>query len=192
MKRSHGRACDALVEQLHPMLVSEGYQANACILATRLAIDALQQQKIKARALVTRMVAFSPELVNHLQAGGQFDERSPGWSVGIGVGEDDMPGYFGHLLTIVNEELALDLTLGQARRDKHGLNLSAASFEVDKAFLRGEETAYIEIRDCLVTYDAQPERKDYATAPDWAETMKRAPQLVNDVREIVAQAIASR
>lgn len=188
MKAREYRACDALVEQVHPLLLSEGYAVNACILASRLAIDALQQKGIKARALVTKMVAFSPELVAHLEAGGAFDEDSPGWSVGIGVGEADSPGFPGHLITVVNDELALDLTLGQAARPQHDLNLTAASFEVGEAFLAGQEPAYIEIDGSVVTYHAEPERKDYATASDWGETMKRAPQLVREVRDLVAQA----
>lgn len=192
MKARYRRACDALVEQLHPLLIDEGYRENSCILATRLAVDALQQQGAKAQALVTQMVAFSPELVAHLDAGGQFDESAPGWSVGIGVGEDDTPGYFGHLLTVVNNELALDLTLAQAARPKHDLRLAACAFEVDKNFLSGAESAYIEIDGSVVTYSAQPQRKDYATSPDWSETLKRAPQLVRDVREIAARASASR
>lgn len=188
MKAREQRACDALVEQLHPLLTDAGYQTNSCILATRLAVDALQQQKIKARALATQMVAFSPKLVAHLDAGGQFDQAAPGWSVGIGVGTDDTPGYFGHLITIVNDQLALDLTLAQAARPQHDLNLSACAFDVDKAFLSGVEPAYIEVNGSVVTYAAQPHRKDYATATDWTETLKRAPQLVRVVRDLAAQA----
>ena len=134
------------------------------------------------------MVAFSPALVAHLEAGGAFDEDSPGWSVGIGVGEADSPGFAGHLITIVKDELALDLTLGQAARPQHGLDLSAASFQVGEGFLRGHEPAYIEIGGSVVTYHAEPARKDYATAPDWSEPMKRAPQLVRAVRDLAAQA----
>lgn len=188
MKAREQRACDALVEELHPLLVEAGYQTNSCILATRLAVDALQHQGIRAKALVTSMVAFSPELVGHLDSGGQFDQDAPGWSVGIGVGETDSPGYFGHLLTIVKDELALDLTLGQASRPQHDLDLRAVAFDVDESFLAGEQPAYIEIGGSIVTYTAQPERKDYATAPDWAETLKHAPQLVRVVRDLAAQA----
>lgn len=174
-------------------MVDAGYQVNSCILATRLAVDALQQQGIRARALVTKMVAFSPQLVAHLDEGGQFDETAPGWSVGIGLGDDDNPaGYFGHLITIVKDEVALDFTLGQASRPKHDLELGAVAFDVDKGFLAGEKPAYIEIGGSVVTYQAQPNRKDYATVPDWAETLKRAPQLVREVREIAARGSASR
>lgn len=186
MKAATERACMNLIEGLPPLLKSEGYVANNCILSSRLAVDALQQAGVKAKALACRVIAFSPEMVAHIDSGGNpMDEDAPGWNVAIGYPNQDAgEGYNGHVVVLVENQLVLDLSVEQMARPQYGLILKPGGFDVTPAFLSGEEPRVFMTGKSMLSYEAMPDRKDFMTAPDWCLPMQREPKLVAAVRQI--------
>lgn len=186
MKAKHERACASLLRGLPPLLDAEGYVANNCILSSRLAVDALQQAGVKAKALACRVIAFSPEMVAHLDAGGSpMDPDAPGWNVAIGYPNQDAgEGYNGHVVVLADNELVLDFSVGQMSRPKYGMNLTPGGFDVTPEFLAGEEPRVFMAGESMLSYEAMPDRKDFMTAPDWCRTLQKEPGLVAKVRQM--------
>lgn len=192
-----GRMCEAWTEW--------GRLPDACIAATRVAIHALAEKRVPARALHVSVVAYNPpyrELLEARHADPEgwdslpHDEKERltvewrergAWSVLLGFGADPRakrPGYDGHVVAIVKERWLLDLTIGQAARPHKGIHLEAGFAPVDRDFLRGEKPITFKFGDATAIYYAEPERRGYLLAPDWKHA-RRGDPLAQELAEVL-------
>ena len=185
LKPKEERAVKNLMYGLPELLRADGVAINNCILSTRLAIDALQQLGIRARALACQVFAISPKRVAHLKRGGKVTPGAPGWSVAVGYGSTG-PGWDGHLVTVVRDKTVFDVSAKQFSRPRYDMDIDATIFEAPDGFLEGGHIT-IGHHGSIIGYHAQPKRKDYATAADWTLPMRHYPDLVRMTRELARQ-----
>jgi hypothetical protein len=165
---------ERMVTEVPAEMTRLGYSRRTCILHTRYAVDALRLLGVRARPLSTRVVIGNAEW--RRIAGGLGRWPTPEewtretWCLGIGFGVDpdeENPGYDAHVIAVVNERWALDLTIDQANRPKHGIELTPHYWPVTPAFLRGDESAQFRSRGSHIHYDAMPEDRGFLLVPDW-------------------------
>jgi hypothetical protein len=164
-----------LVRELPAELTRMGYSRETCILHTRYAVDALRELGVRARPLAARVMVGNAEwrrIAEELGHWPQHIEWTPEtWCIGIGFGPDprkERPGYDAHVIAVVNERWALDLTIDQASRPQHGINLSPHYWPVTPAFLRGDQPAQFRRqrhRRSHVHYDAMPDDRGFLSVP---------------------------
>jgi hypothetical protein len=169
------RVLDRMVVEIPAELTRMGYTRRTCILHTRYAVDALRELGVRTRPLTTRVMVGNAEwrrLASELGRWPLADEwTEETWCIGVGYGPDpreERPGYDGHVIAVVNDRWALDLTIDQASRPQHGIELSPHHWPVTPAFLRGDQPDVFRTEDgSVVVYDAMPDDKGFLTVPDW-------------------------
>lgn len=155
---------DRLVEVVPAELTKDGFAPNCCVLATRIACEALPFFEVRAE----------PEVVQCLATSGNYGPES-GKAIMLGDGEATGPTcYVGHLVAIVADRWLLDLTLGQASRPGEGLVLPAAlHLPLDQHLGGGPEwagylTAATREDGARIEYRRHPAPPPFLDAPDWA------------------------
>jgi hypothetical protein len=168
------RVLERMVTEIPAEMTRLGYTRRTCILHTRYAVDALRLLGVRARPLSTRVMIGNAEwrrIAGELHRWPNHDEWTPEvWCLGIGYGADpreEHPGYNAHVIAVVNERWALDLTIDQANRPKHGIELTPHYWPVTPAFLRGDEPTQFRFHGSYIHYDAMPEDRGFLLVPDW-------------------------
>lgn len=167
-----------MVVEIPAELTRLGYSRETCILHARYAVDSLRALGLRARPLAARVMIGNAEwyaIAAELGCWPQREQWTPeAWCLGIGFGRDPRqtrPGYDAHVIAVVNERWALDLTIDQANRPQHGIELTPHYWPVVPAFLRGDQPAQFRvgdgIGDAYVHYDAMPEDRGFLNVPDW-------------------------
>lgn len=168
-------AIDRLLEVTPPILHNLGYSQRTCILQTRIATVVLRELGFRARPLACRVMVGNQAWCELAGTLGRFPRpedwqgRDDVWCLGIGPGGPDGPGYNGHVIAVVEERHALDLTIDQADRPKYGIELEPHRWETSQGFLTGVEPAIFTHDGSLVRYDALPTEQGYLRAVDWTE-----------------------
>lgn len=169
------RRLTQLVDGLPALMVEQGYKRDTCILHTRLAVDTLRAAGLRARPLAAQVAVFNEAFAELARALGRMpakgdDIPDEAWSVHIGYGTPvaaERPGYDGHVLAIVNERYAVDLTLDQASRPLKGIVVGPHWWEVREGFLTGEAVEIFARAGSYVRYEAMPGERGFLSAGDW-------------------------
>lgn len=191
--RQTERLLGRMVAEVPARLIELGYARDTCILHTRVAVDILRELGVTARPLAARVMVFNAKFAEETRRLGHFplqgDDLSPeAWNVVIGYGTDpsaDRPGFDGHLLAVVNERWALDLTIDQASRPKYGIELAPHFWAVDQRFLRGEAPDIFEAGGSYVRYEADPDERGFLHAGDWKNISVIDSHRINPTRALV-------
>jgi hypothetical protein len=191
------RILEHMVAEVPAELTRMGFNRKTCILHTRYAVDALRSVGVRARPLAARVTIGNASWAQLGAQLGHWPEREDWtdetWCVGIGYGpdpRDERPGYDAHVFTVVNERWGLDLTLDQASRPQHNIDLSPHYWRTTPKFLSGDEpAAFFNSDGSVVVYDAMPEDRGFLLAPDWRVTPKidgYSERLASSLRAVVA------
>jgi hypothetical protein len=87
-------------------------------------------------------------------------------SIGYGQNPEDT-GYDAHVVTVVERRFLLDLTLDQANRPQHSIELRPGYFLLPDGFLAGDEGAPMVLNGTYIRYTAVPDDRGFLTTPDW-------------------------
>lgn len=171
------RLLDRLVVEIPERVTRAGYGRDTCILHARVAVDELRGWLVPARPLAVRAIVGNAQWAADTRQLGHIPtdarEWSPGtWCVGVGYGLDpraERAGYDGHVIVVVDERYAVDLTLDQMSRPAKGIELSPHWWELPSpAFVLGEGSAAFRLGNgSVVIYDAMPDERGFLSAPDW-------------------------
>lgn len=173
------QAVDRLLRVMPEIIDDCGYSRRTCVLQTRIATVVLRELGFRARPLTCQVLVGNHawcELAGELGRFPQAEDwrdRDDIWCLGIGpMSQSTGPGYDGHVIAVVDERLALDLTIDQCDRPKHGIALKPHRWEVGTEFLTGVTPAIFTNDGALVRYDALPGERDFLHAADWTEPVK--------------------
>lgn len=156
------------------------FGANACIVATRVAVEVLRHHGVRVEPLAVQVDIYNPAYVENVERGKSADAIASDpdcWSAQLGFtaqpqadGELDM-----HVVAVVERRLLLDLTLDQCSAPEHDVRLTPGVFYgLPPGFERSGTVSY-PVNGCAVAYEAHPEEKAYLTAPDWTDRARRQP-----------------
>jgi hypothetical protein len=165
-----------MVHEVPAQLTAMGYGRDTCILHTRVAVDTLRSFGVRARGLAAQVMignsvwADDCRRLNRLPASSaEWSEHS--WCLGIGFGADprkERPGYDGHVIAVVNDRYGLDLTIDQAARPQHDIDLRPHFWKLAPGFAAGDaQEAFVVTGGSVVIYRPMPEDRAFLTAPDW-------------------------
>lgn len=170
-----------------PTFIREEFAMDSCIASTRIASEVCQRLKIPSNVLVVQAVitteAFRKAIVEGMDPRFIIDEKA--WSVGIGMPDKDKVTFKDgkpvkddwamHMALLVPDaRLLVDLTLDQASRPEHGIDLKPSVFKFPdrtrmNEFLTGQEyTGWNGGNDINVAYKVRPDCIAYRTqVTDW-------------------------
>jgi hypothetical protein len=169
------------------------FGTNACIVATRVAVEVLRACNIRAQPLPVHVEVFNAAAAELVQAGrGDLVHTDPvAWSAQLGfTGEPQAHGLLDlHLVAVAQDEMLVDLTLDQCNAPERGVRLSPGVFHgLPKGFTKGGRQSYPVNDGCVVVYDAHPEGKTFLSAPDWTDRGRRQPFIDRTLARIDALA----
>jgi hypothetical protein len=165
-----------LVRELPAELTRMGYARKTCILHTRYAVDALRILGVRARPMAARVMVGNAEWRRIAQEVGHWPQHIE-WTPETWC------------LAIADERWGVDLTIDQASRPQHGINLSPHYWPVTPAFLRGEEPAQFLVNgESHVHYDAMPADRGFLLVPDWRLARRDgvAARMADELRAVAA------
>jgi len=152
------------------------FTPNCCIESARIADMVLTHFRIPSRPLPTTAGVFNKALADWIAAGGDLPtltaekmDEFGGWVVKIGdTGEKIEGGWDGHLATLVEERVLLDLSIDQANRPAKGIEVTPLAAPVPPEFVRGEEAVTLSHKKsgCLIRYHTL-HRIEYGETPAW-------------------------
>ena len=156
------------------------FGANACIVATRVAVEVLRACNIRAQPLPVHVEVFNAAAAAHVEAGRSHLVKSDpaAWSARLGfTGETQADGLLdAHVVAVVQDEMLVDLTLDQCTAPERGVLLSPGVFYgLPKGFTNGGRQSYPVNDGCVVVYEAHPEEKTFFSTPDWTDRVRRQP-----------------
>ena len=166
------RVLDHLVEAVPRAIRQAGLKPNACILASRLGIEALRVEGLRARAVPVILTVGNPTYMDLLVRAdpGTADEWRDAGAWGIELGRENpsnLPGWNGHLVVVVQDRYLLDLTAHQISRPQKGIVGKAFWIEA-RDFARGEPCALEAGDGCTWLYRHDPENREYLRLPAWS------------------------
>ena len=147
---------------------------DSCILTTRVTIDVLRRYDVRCRPLAVKLLAMNAEWAKREKSGEEPTEawkQQGAWCVGMGYGAPDHKpegGFDGHVVTIAEEALLMDLSLDQASRPEHGMRLKPAVFALEPAFFLGQAQVWRN-DDAHLAYYPMPDNKRFLQAKDWRQ-----------------------
>src|SRR5262249_24957371 len=143
-------------------------------------IYVLDYFKLTAKPLSVIATIFNPAMSERIEKEGMptLEQAVADWfprgcySLAVGLGEEEPGKWPGHLVATLGGKVLIDLTLDQADRPKHGIELPmpiVAPFPAE--FLSDEGEICGLVNGCRVVYRARPEDRSFERSRDW--TMKR-------------------
>lgn len=137
----------ALCVEYPRMLELSKVPPDTCILAVHFGMDVAQELGYRTRAMPVQVVASNRQAAA-IRAKGlephDADAKVNG-ALEIWLGytparlHHDRDMYNGHLIFLVDDKLAVDLTAHQLARPEAGLTITPLYFPVERAFVRGEQ-----------------------------------------------------
>lgn len=153
-------------------LVRVGLGAE-CLAAGKISVEVLRQAGLVARPLTVAARVLNAEYVNHVQRLRRLPNSGEDWpgAYAVGIGYQSAREWAGHLVVIVASEYLLDLTLDQAARPEHNLDLPPfLVWRVEEEFLSGNALVELRFGDLMstyVSYKAYPDDRSFTSAPLW-------------------------
>jgi hypothetical protein len=173
-RRELERLLDHLVKVVPRAVKDAGLPANACILSSRMGVEALRSKGVRARPLPVRLRVYNSLYAKALMAGeegqvvdGQRLAEAGGWCVVVGESGPDATGWDGHLVVIVEERYLLDLSAGQVQRLHKDIHAEAYWVEA-RRLARGIPVVLSGDDGCCWLYFPDPDNKAFLSAPAWA------------------------
>lgn len=167
-------AVDALCTEYPTILRVSRVPADTCILAARIGMDVMHMLGYRTKPLPVKVTAHNAAAVAIRDSGERptpDDATTAGaFEVVLGFSPEPKPGtYNGHLIFVVDEALAVDLTAHQLSHPDRGLDIKPLYFPVNKSFLRGDEALGLEHPEhgWRVIYGPHPADKDWAASTDY-------------------------
>jgi len=162
------------------MLTTAGLGRGTCILHTRIATLLARKAGVRARPLTCALTVANAEwlaLAEELDRMPDVEEwRGGEWALGIGQGKaPGQKGYDGHVVVVVEDRWVLDLTLDQANRPQHGIEVRPGYFRVERDWLRGGRRIAFRRNGAFIQYEARPEDRGFLAVPDWTEVRANQP-----------------
>jgi hypothetical protein len=174
------RICEAIREELQ---IGTLMGPDCCIPATAIVIDVLDHFRLDARPLSVTVSVFNPTMTERIDREGMPtpEDAERDWfqsgchSIGIGLGDDDQPGrWAGHLVANLADRVLIDLTLPQANRPAHGIDLPEVILApIEEGFLQARHALAATLNGCLVIYQARPGDRSFERSPDWRSKKRR-------------------
>lgn len=177
------------------------YTSDSCIAATRIAIELLGYFGVEACALPVSAAVANRAGTRLLS--GDTDvpecERKDAWAVAIGqwpgaqsapCAGRTKPGWPGHLVAYLpSESLVLDLSLDQASRPEHDINVGPIAFPVPLEFLSGERVR-LQSPDRAVGmfYQVDLGNTAYTHSSDWSDDRAMRRDLVGRIIRLCREA----
>lgn len=153
------------------------FKPDCCIGSTRAGIMALKDFGIQARALPCDAVVLNPAYRERVESGRPaasveemraWDDGS--WTVGIGFGSGEPGKWAGHLVILTESGNVVDLSITQANRPAHGIDLEPLWFPAEPELLTGTGRQFVGCGGSAVGYQAKPDAPDWRKSPDWGFT----------------------
>lgn len=177
------RILHLLLQHARP-LICEEFRADSCIASTRIGLDVLDYFGILAEPLAVCVTIFNPVMVERRNLGDQLPQNKTemeewvkkygAWAVGVGYGGDQGPMKWpGHLVMLVEKTLMLDLSIDQANRPQHNIELHPFGTMVFPEFLSGQESLLAEVNGCMLRYLVQKDNRGYTASPNWMIRLQR-------------------
>jgi hypothetical protein len=172
-----------LVKHARPEILKE-YRRDSCIASSGVGLDVLDHFGILGEPLAVKVMIWNPAFVKRIEAGHPFPKdraeldvwvkEDGAWNVGLGLGGDPEPMKWpGHLVIIGERRYLLDLSLDQASRPQHNINLDVLGAEITDDFLSGKEPRIVEIGGSIIRFIAWPDNLGYTNSPDWMFRTRR-------------------
>ena len=156
--------------------INAQFGANACILATRVAVDVLRHHGVRVEPLAVHVEVFNPAYVQRIERDeAELAITDPTcWSARLGfTGGQPADRVDMHVVVAVERRLLLDLTLDQCSVPERDVVLKPGGFDgLPRTFVRGGRAVY-HVNGCNVVYEAHPEEKGYVAMPDWTDRVRR-------------------
>lgn len=169
-------AADALCAEYPKLLTRAGIPADTCILAVRIGMEVFQQLGFRTKPMPVRVTAHNAAAVELRNAGLGPEDVPPDQqreAVEVWLGREEGSGspekYNGHLIYVVDERLAIDLTAHQMANPDRGLDIAPLYFPCDRGFVRGDVAIGLTNPESgwRVIYHPRPDDKDWASATDF-------------------------
>lgn len=172
-----------LIQHGRPEILKE-FRADSCIVSSIIGIDVLSYFNVLANPLPIQVTIWNPAFCKRINDGQPFpkdiDElnvwvkEDGAWNVGLGLGGDPEPGKWpGHLAILAEGKYLIDLSLDQASRPHHNINLQAFGMTVTEEFVAGMEPKIIQMNDCVLRFLASPGNTGYTRSSDWSIRRRR-------------------
>lgn len=147
---------------------------DTCILAVRFGMDVSQELGFRTRPMPVGVIASNRKAVE-TRANGKIGGDKPRGALEIWLGftpdalHDDRLAYNGHLIFLLDDKLAVDLTAHQLAKPEAGLTIMPLYFPVGRAFVRGEDgLALVDPDDgWQLNYMPRPEDRSWASRTDF-------------------------
>lgn len=184
----------ALSEYLLPEIERDFPGMPVCVLTTRCVIEVLRHFGIRARPICVRVAVYNEDFVRRSAREGRLPRdqtelnkwRRESLAEALGVGFPDengktglLPRLAGHLVALShfkdNDEddgVIIDVGMAQNSRPRRGFVLKPIVFTAPSGFLAGEPFAF-HGDNCVFRYEHHPEVREWATAADWCDPVRR-------------------
>lgn len=182
----------ALSEHLLPEIERDFPGMPVCVLTTRCAIEVLRHFGIRARPICVRVAVYNQEFVRRSAREGHLPRdqaelnrwRRESLAEALGVGFPDgkvgpLPRLAGHLVALSHfqdnpqdDGVIIDVGIAQNSRPRRGFVLRPIVFTAPQGFLGGAPFAF-NGDNCVFRYEHHPEVRDWATAADWCDPVRR-------------------
>lgn len=162
------RLLDHLTKVVPKSVHAAGIGANSCILSTRLGVEALRSQRIRARALPVRLTVHNSAAHELRLAGsGDMEAWEAAGALAVQIGHHaSASGWNGHLVVLADERYLVDLSAAQVQRLHRGI--TAEAFWIEARDLARDRPVMLQAEDdCRWLYEPTGDRGFLAT-PAWS------------------------
>lgn len=185
----------ALIDVGRPAMLDAGLIQNSCVAATRVGLEAALALNVRFDALLVQVAAFNKVFMDELNSGNEQPLSNPAaWSCAAGY-DEVVPGaeFGGHLIGVLDGNLAIDLSIDQMARPEHGMNIHPWAYRVPDDFLKGSDSLTLTDPDGCVMMYSLPDRATarrltgiYKASTDW-----KRPKLVQEIAATVVDHVRS-
>ena len=177
MPATRAEAVFVLLCELGRPIILDRFREDSCVVTTRVAIEVLRNLGYPAKPIAAKTFISNASAVESLAAGRPLDIERGDWTIGIGI-DGAEPGFVGHLVALVRGDgnrYLLDMTLDQASRPEHDLELVPSAFLLPSEWEEASgEIGFSGQRGEHIVYVLDPENDAYRRARDWTDAERRA------------------
>ena len=179
------------------------FQQTNCTTITKIAFEFCKSRNIKAEPLVVRCQVLNPPMVGYLKnnctdiqlndiATALKEERAFIRACGYPPNKNDIgklavgQDWRGHLVLLVENSLALDLTFNQMSLPHHGIILPEIhSFEVSQQHLNSKGLSIYELNGCMALYEFFKGEHSYLPLDVWKNGTTENAKVARFVSEMI-------
>ena len=169
------------------LIILEYFRKDSCIASTRITVEVFSRLGFKAIPLPCQVQIYNSkfreifEREKHWPTKEEMEKwiTKGAWGIGIGFGDHKGEGYWGHLVTIVENRYLIDSSIDQAERPSKEIFLPAILVtEVNRDFRRGrEKLTIINDRGTVMVYEPKIRDQKWEATPDWTKISRHTPAI---------------